>query len=132
MEKYKYEGDVEAISVSDVRQFVHQFLQGKLTPSFKSEPIPSDNSADLKTVVGESYDQIVLDQSKDVFVLFYSHSDEGSNKVLPHWERLASHVKGVDEIVIAKYNFFLNEKYHDLINDMPMPLFYPRGTDEYV
>uniref|UniRef100_A0A453MNW7 protein disulfide-isomerase n=1 Tax=Aegilops tauschii subsp. strangulata TaxID=200361 RepID=A0A453MNW7_AEGTS len=51
-----------------LREFAQDFLEDKLTPSYKSDPVPESNDEDVKVVVGKSLDQIVLDESKDVLL----------------------------------------------------------------
>jgi len=34
--KYKYEGDIDALTASDVKLFVNEFLSGSLSPEEKS------------------------------------------------------------------------------------------------
>lgn len=40
------------------------FLEGKLTPTLKSEEAPADNSAPVKIVTGKTFKDIVLDPTK--------------------------------------------------------------------
>lgn len=59
----------------NTHKFAQDFLEDKLKPFYKSEPIPESNDEDVKIVVGKNLDQIVLDESKDVLlepnILFY-------------------------------------------------------------
>ena len=49
------------------------FISGELVPEYKSEPIPSDPiEDDVHIVVGKSFDDVVLDDNKDVFLEVYA------------------------------------------------------------
>lgn len=52
--------------------FVKDFVDGKLSPSIKSEPIPEKQENAVTVVVAHSYKDIVLDDSKDVLIEFYA------------------------------------------------------------
>ena len=40
--KYKYEADIQAMTLADVKKFVKEFKSGKLKPLLKSEPTPDE------------------------------------------------------------------------------------------
>ncbi len=49
------------------------FTSGELIPEYKSEPIPLDPiEDDVHVVVGKSFDDVVLDDTKDVFLEVYA------------------------------------------------------------
>ncbi|KAG4085733.1 thioredoxin-like protein [Neocallimastix lanati (nom. inval.)] len=52
-----------------------------------------------------NYDSLVLDKSKDVFVMFYSPICPFSQKLLPTWEQLADRFKSQsNDIIFAKFD----------------------------
>jgi thioredoxin-like negative regulator of GroEL len=53
-------------------KFYEDFIEGKIQPYFRSEPIPETNDGLVKVVVGKSFADIVLDTTKDVMVEFYA------------------------------------------------------------
>jgi protein disulfide-isomerase A1 len=55
-----------------VKSWVDQYEAGTLEPTIRSEDIPESNDGPVKIVVAKNYDQIVKDESKDVFVEFYA------------------------------------------------------------
>lgn len=59
-------------SVDNLRQFVTDYLDGKIEAYVKSEEIPSDNDGPVKVVVGKNFDEIVNDPEKDVLIEFYA------------------------------------------------------------
>lgn len=59
--KYKYSGDVNALTKDKVIEFVDQFKNGKLPIYYKSEDIPQENSDIVKVVVGDTYHKFLKD-----------------------------------------------------------------------
>jgi len=84
--KFKYEGDVEKLTVEDVRKFVGDFTDGKLKPFLKSEAVPESNDGPVTVVVGHSFEEIVMDSSKDVLVKYYAPWCGHCQRLAPHWE----------------------------------------------
>ncbi|XWS71813.1 hypothetical protein CRYUN_Cryun03dG0170200 [Craigia yunnanensis] len=63
--KFVLHGDV---TLDKIKAFGEDFLEDKLKPFYKSDPIPETNDEDVKVVVGNNFDEIVLDESKDVLL----------------------------------------------------------------
>lgn len=62
-----------------------------------------DNDVYVATLT--NYDSLVLDKSKDVFVMFYSPICPFSQKLLPTWEALAGRYKSQsNDIIFAKFD----------------------------
>lgn len=55
-----------------VGKFVQDFVDGKVEPSIKSEPIPEKQDGPVHVVVAHNYKDIVLDDDKDVLLEFYA------------------------------------------------------------
>ena len=72
MKKYKYTGALES---SGYDAFLADFAAGKLKPFLKSEAAPdadAEKTAPVKTVVGTSFETVVLDDAKDVLFEVYA------------------------------------------------------------
>ncbi|KAE8692924.1 Protein disulfide isomerase-like 1-4 [Hibiscus syriacus] len=63
--KFVFDGDV---TLDKIKAFGEDFLEDKLKPFYKSDPIPETNDGDVKIVVGNNFNDIVLDESKDVLL----------------------------------------------------------------
>lgn len=61
--------DVTADGAAD---WVEQYLDGKLQPQLKSQPIPETQDESVFTLVGKNFEDSVFDDKKDVFVEFYA------------------------------------------------------------
>jgi protein disulfide-isomerase A1 len=55
-----------------VESWVKQYLDGELQPQLKSQPIPANQDEPVYVLVGKTFDEVVYDDSKDVFVEFYA------------------------------------------------------------
>jgi len=130
--KFKYEGEVEKVTVEDIKKFVSDFKDGKLTPFMKSEAVPESNDGPVKVVVATQFEDIVLDSTKDVLVKYYAPWCGHCQKLAPHWEALGEHVKDFSDIVIAKYDATLNENEQVTVEGFPTLIFYPKGNKEGV
>lgn len=56
----------------DVSAFVQKFVDGKVEPSIKSEPVPEKQEGPVQIVVANNYKDVVLDNENDVLVEFYA------------------------------------------------------------
>jgi len=70
--KYFYSGAVADLTVDAIKSFVADFKGGKLEPVFMSEEIPKENNKPVTVVVGKTWNEIVKDPTKDVFVKYYA------------------------------------------------------------
>ena len=69
--KYPYDQD-KPVEPEAISALVADFVAGKLLPKLKSEPIPETQNESVFTVVGQQFEEVVFDDSKDVFIEFYA------------------------------------------------------------
>ena len=60
------------ITEKDIGKFVADYLDGKIEPSVKSEPVPEKQEGPVTVVVAHNYNDVVLNNDKDVLVEFYA------------------------------------------------------------
>ena len=84
MQRFFYQDSVQSITVSSVKTFIDDKKANKLRPHFKSEPEPSEQGA-VTLLVGTTFNQVVKDSSKDVFVKFHAPWCEHCKKLDPIW-----------------------------------------------
>lgn len=72
--KYRYSGIADQASKEAIIAFATDFLNNKLTPFHKSEPVPKEQgpAGSVVQVVRSTWHSIVLNPEHDVFVLFYN------------------------------------------------------------
>ncbi|TKA50577.1 Protein disulfide-isomerase [Cryomyces minteri] len=91
----------------NVGKFVDDFLAGKVEPSIKSEPIPEKQDGPVTVIVAKNYEEIVMDDNKDVLVEFYAPC------LAPKYEELAAlyanNPSYSKRVTIAKVDATLND-----------------------
>ncbi|XP_020407351.1 protein disulfide isomerase 3 isoform X1 [Zea mays] len=104
--KFFLDGEV---SLEAIKDFAEGFLEDKLTPFYKSEPVPESNDGDVKIVVGKNLDLIVFDETKDVLLEIYAPWCGHCQSLEPTYNNLAKHLRSVDSLVVAKMDGTTNE-----------------------
>ncbi|XP_057448991.1 protein disulfide isomerase-like 1-4 [Lotus japonicus] len=123
--KFLYDGEV---TVDKIKAFGEDFLEDKLKPFLKSDPVPETNDGDVKIVVGNNFDDIVLDESKDVLLEIYAPWCGHCQALEPTYNKLAKHLHDIESIVIAKMDGTTNEHPRAKAEGFPTILFFPAGS----
>jgi len=106
---HKYPGS-GAFSAESFKKHVEDFLANKLEPYLKSEPIPTNVPGEPTVVVGKTFDQIVLDPTKDVLLEAYAPWCGHCKQLEPKYKELAEQMAPYsDSIVIAKIDATAND-----------------------
>jgi len=129
MKKYKMIGD--AVTTDNLRQTIDAHVKGTLPQDLKSEPIPDDDGADVKTLVGKNFAE-VLKSGKDVFVEFYAPWCGHCKQLAPKWEELGKWAKDKPNLIIAKIDATANDVEQVQISGFPTLKLFKAGTDEVV
>ncbi|KAK7404726.1 hypothetical protein VNO78_05682 [Psophocarpus tetragonolobus] len=123
--KFLLDGEV---TVDTITAFGNDFLEDKLKPFLKSDPVPESNEGDVKIVVGNNFDEIVLDESKDVLLEIYAPWCGHCQALEPTYNKLAKHLRSIESIVIAKMDGTTNEHPRAKSDGFPTLLFFPAGN----
>ncbi|KDQ26032.1 hypothetical protein PLEOSDRAFT_31793 [Pleurotus ostreatus PC15] len=121
-----------------VGNWLQQFLDGKLEPMLRSAPIPEIQYGPVSTVVGKQFNEIVLDDSKDVFVEFYTTwcACGHCKRLKPIWDSLGEKYAPLKEkITIAKMELLANELPPSApfrVSSVPALKFKPAGSREFI
>ncbi|KAK2971653.1 hypothetical protein RJ640_010894 [Escallonia rubra] len=136
--KFMLDGD---LTLSSIKSFGENFLEDNLKPFYKSDPVPETNDGDVKIVVGNNFDKIVLDESKDVLleVAIYRVDDMNiyapwcghCQSLEPIYNKLAKHLGDIDSLVIAKMDGTTNEHPRAKADGFPTLLFFPAGNKSF-
>ncbi len=129
-QKFPFDQEKE-ITLEAIKAFVDDFVAGKVEPSIKSEPIP-ETQGDVTVVVAKNYNDIVLDDTKDVLVEFYAPWCGHCKSLAPKYEELgALYAKSEfkDKVVIAKVDATAND-VPDEIQGFPTLKLYPAGAKD--
>ncbi|KAL6199932.1 hypothetical protein ACLB2K_029714 [Fragaria x ananassa] len=119
------------VTLANIKAFGEDFLEDKLKAFYKSDPIPETNDGDVKIVVGNNFDDIVLDESKDVLLEIYAPWCGHCQSLEPTYNKLAIHLRGIESIVIAKMDGTTNEHPRAKADGFPTLLFFPAGNKSF-
>lgn len=123
--KYVFEEDYDTAKFSS---WIDDFVAGKLVQALKSAPIPETNDEPVKVVVGDSWESVVEDESKDVLIEQYAPWCGHCKKLAPTLDKVAAALSETKTVVIAKMDATENDapkKYK--ASGYPTLHFFPAG-----
>jgi protein disulfide-isomerase A1 len=126
--KFILDGEV---TLDKLKVFAEDFIEDKLKPFYKSDPVPEINNGDVKIVVGNNFDEVVLDESKDVLLEIYAPWCGHCQTLEPTYNKLAKHLRSIDSLVIAKMDGTTNEHPRAKSDGFPTLLFFPAGNKSF-
>ncbi|KAG8695053.1 protein disulfide-isomerase precursor [Ceratobasidium sp. 394] len=133
--KYPLDQSADPTAAS-VSAHVADFVAGKLTPKLKTEPVPETQEEASYTLVGSQFDEIVFDDSKDVFAEFYAPWCGHCKRLKPVWENLAELYQGQkDKLTVLKMDATANDLPASApfkISGFPTLKFKPAGSKEFI
>lgn len=107
------------VSPETLLGFVSDWYNNKLSPLIKSEDIPENQEEDEYVLVGNTFDDVVFDKSKDVLVLFYTPYCGHCTEVAPIYKALAENLRHNSNLIIAKFNTDLNDNFSVTLKGYP-------------
>ncbi|XP_077215870.1 putative protein disulfide-isomerase A6 [Tasmannia lanceolata] len=119
LEPKKYEGPRTAEALAE-------FVNTEGGTNVRLASIPSS----VVVLTAENFDEVVLDESKDVLVEFYAPWCGHCKNLAPTYEKVASAFKSEEDVVIANVDA---DKYKDLaekygVSGFPTLKFFPKGN----
>ncbi len=118
------------LSKEIVSKFVKDFLDGKLSPAIKSEPVPEKQDGPVTVIVGHTLDDLVINNDKDVLVDYYTQWCGPCKAMAPTYEKLASlYAPSSDRVTIAKIDAEAND-VPDSIRGFPTFKLFPAGSKD--
>jgi len=132
MKKYPYSGNFDFDGVS---AHVNGVISGEIKPTLKSEaPTPEDTLSDVVVLRGTTFNDIVLNNKKDVLVEFYAPWCGHCKKLAPTWDELGAKFRSNENVVIAKIDSTANEIEVPGVNvkGFPTIYFFPGDTKKPV
>ncbi|KAH0632096.1 hypothetical protein JD844_020159 [Phrynosoma platyrhinos] len=127
--KYRL-GTEEGLSAPVISTFCQAVLEGRVQPHLMSEEVPDDwDQRQVKVLVGHNFEQVALDETKDVFVNQLCPPDAPwcphSKAMAPVWEELGKKYQGHPNIVIAEMDATANEVADLPIHAYPTLYYFP-------
>ena len=91
-------------------QALKDYENKKLSPYYKSEPIPQNNDKVVKVIVANNFDQMVSNSGKYVLIEIYAPWCGHCKALEPIYKELAEKLVHLqDKITIAKFDGTANE-----------------------
>jgi protein disulfide-isomerase A1 len=132
--KYPYPQSQE-VTTQDIYAMVEKYVAGQLAPELKSQPIPETHEGNVHVVVGKTFDEIIYDDSKDIFIEFYASWCGHCKRLAPIWEQLGDKYAHADHLIVAK----MEAQENDLppsapfrVTGFPTIKFKKAGTRDFV
>ncbi|KAL3528739.1 hypothetical protein ACH5RR_008061 [Cinchona calisaya] len=119
--KYLLESDP---APAKIEEFCSGLFHGTLSPFYKSQPIPDNKDANVLTVVGKTFNDLVLRSSTNILLEVHTPwciTCEATSKQV---EKLAKHFKGLENLVFARIDASENEHPKLQVEEYPTLLFY--------
>ncbi|GAB4855732.1 disulfide-isomerase [Ancistrocladus abbreviatus] len=105
-----------------------EYMDDKLKPFKKSEPIPEVNDEPVKVVVADSLGDMVLNSQKNVLLEFYARWCGHCKKLAPILEEVAVSYEKDPNVLIAKIDATANDIPSDTFNVMGFPTMYFKSS----
>jgi len=125
--KFKMDGPV---TEENIKKFHDEYVNKAGKTYQKSMPIPEINDGPVKVVVGNTFDDIVLDSTKDVLIEFFSPGCNRCNEFEPVYQEVAQKVAKVKNLVIAKIDGIHNDVLAFPVGKFPTIMFFPAKSKD--
>ncbi|XP_060205767.1 protein disulfide isomerase-like 1-6 [Lycium barbarum] len=119
--KYLLESDATPASIED---FCSGLLNGTVSSYYKSQPIPDNKNMSILTVVGKTFDELILNSPANILLEIHTPWCITCETTSKQMEKLAKHFKGLDNLIFARIDASLNEHPKLQVDDYPTLLFY--------
>lgn len=129
LKKYLMKGEFTA---GNVIEFYQNWKDGKLQKYVISEEIPINNKGSVFTLVGNNFEEIAYDESRDVLVMFFDQYCNYCETVFSNLEKVALELKQNDTIVIARMNLKLNENDKVIVDNYPTLILFPQSNKNQI
>lgn len=128
--KYPFE-QTKKVDAKEIGKFIKNVLDGKVEASVKSEPIPETQEG-VTVIVGRSFQDVVIDNEKDVLVEYYAPWCGHCKSLAPKYEELAALYASAElseKVTVAKIDATAND-VPDSITGFPTIKIYPAGAKD--
>lgn len=119
--KYLLESDP---TPKKIEEFCSGLFHGTLSPFYKSQPIPDNTDASILTVVGKTFDDLVLRSPKNILLEVHTPWCITCEATSKQMEKLAKHFRGLEDLVFARIDASENEHPKLQVEEYPRLLFY--------
>jgi protein disulfide-isomerase A1 len=97
------------LNEDNIMKFIEQWEKGELKQSLKSEEIPAREEEASLNIVGKNFWDVILDNKRDVLVLFYAPWCQHSQQFARIYEDFADEIEDFEFVVLAKIDITSND-----------------------
>lgn len=115
------------ITEAKIEQFFEKYEAGKLPPHLRSLNPPTEEQGPVKTVVGLTFEDIVLNSKQLVFLKIFSPGCYHCKEIEPIFKQLAEDYAEDKRVVFAEFDGRANESPHLWIQFFPQLKLYIPG-----
>lgn len=121
----------KAITSTSIVTFFEDYTAGVAKRSYLSEPVPSPNNDIVQKIVTKNFEEFVLNNNKDVLVLFWTPWCGHCRAMMPVFDNVGRKTREVKDFAIAKIDVSVNdvEKFGLDIVEYPTILLF-KGSDK--
>eukprot|EP01090_Pellita_catalonica_P004087 TRINITY_DN13930_c0_g1_i1.p1 TRINITY_DN13930_c0_g1~~TRINITY_DN13930_c0_g1_i1.p1 ORF type:complete len:478 (-),score=117.22 TRINITY_DN13930_c0_g1_i1:124-1557(-) len=120
--------DENAYDTESIQAWLDGIVSGDVKPHFKSAPIPESNDGPVTILVGNSFQELVIDSDKNVLVEFYAPWCGHCKQLAPTYEKLGEHFADNDDVVIASLDSTANDNAAVQIQGFPTIYWFGAGN----
>ena len=118
------------INEKNIIKFIQDLENNKIKSYIKSSEVPGENNEDVSIIVGKTLEKEVINNNKDVILLFYSplckHLPQNCKDLLQNYSDVAKKLKKLNpNLIIAKIDGIENEVESIQISSIPKIKFFP-------
>ncbi|XP_054722821.1 protein disulfide-isomerase A4-like [Uloborus diversus] len=126
--KYRMEPE-EDFSADVLKNFVQDVLNGDVPRHIRSQLIPKQNKGPVITVVGSTFEELVMKNKKDVLLEFYAPWCGHCKQLEPIYKNLGKKFRDNDKVVIAKIDATANDYPTNFdVNGFPTLYYVPASS----
>lgn len=100
-------------------KFLIMFDDDKLTPFYRSAPIPEKNDGPVTIIVADEYEKIITNSPDDLFIMYIIDWAKDCVKYQPIFEDLANELKDVPNLVFGLYDLTDNDPKTETVTKFP-------------
>lgn len=107
-----------------IEEFCLGLVHETVPAFYKSQAVPDNKDASILTVVGQTFDDLVLGNPKNVLLEVHTPWCITCETTSKQMDKLAKHFAGLESLVFARIDASLNEHPKLQVEDYPALLFY--------
>lgn len=121
--KYK----LETVTEDSLTAFIEDWKNDRLSAYFKSEAVPETNDEPVKVIVGNNFDDMIIESDKYVLLEAYAPWCGHCKQLEPIYTELATKLAHVSDLTIAKMDATANEHPTLNVRGFPTIKFFKKG-----